>query len=41
MNANNNYCDFSCNNFGYVTVESTETSFVKNYVPIPRICLPQ
>lgn len=41
MNSNNNYCDFSCNTFGYVTVESTETSFVKNYVPIPRICLPQ
>ncbi|MDD6652963.1 MAG: type II secretion system protein [Clostridium sp.] len=41
MDANNNYCDFSCNNFGYVRVESTETSFVKNYVPIPRICSPQ
>lgn len=38
MNANNNICDFSCNNIGYITVESTETSYSKYYIPVPRIC---
>ena len=41
MNANNNICDFSCNNIGYVTLESTETSYSKYYIPVPIICEPK
>ena len=41
MNANNNICDFSCNNIGYVIVESTETSYSKYYIPVPIICEPK
>ena len=36
----NNECNFVCGEFGYVRVESTETSFAKIYMSLPVLCGP-
>lgn len=36
----NNECNFACGKFGYIRVESTETSFAKIYMPLPTLCSP-